>query len=160
MATPHAPGCLIIVSGPQAGTFAPIGASGNPVIVGREPGSGTGIQLLDPAASRRHLAARFDPDTDRFLVADLGSANGTFLNGRALAGPPPADPSAAALDAQGTEPTLSESTLTEDDELRAGDTTIMLSLAIPADRASALAVVRKITEGGKSTIVRKPDRHH
>lgn len=134
----RAPGCILIVSGAQSGTFVPIGGTGNAVVIGREPGAGTGMQLLDPAASRRHFSVKYDADLERFSIADLGSANGTRLNGRNLP-PPPA-----------------ESTLTEDDEIIAGDTVLMLSLDVPEDRASALAIVRKMTEKGKSTIVRKP----
>jgi pSer/pThr/pTyr-binding forkhead associated (FHA) protein len=140
MSTAHrAPGCILIVAGAQAGTFVPVGSTGNPVVIGREPGTSTGMQLLDPAASRRHFSVRFDADLERFAIADLGSANGTRLNSHSLP-PPPA-----------------ESTLTEDDEIIAGDTILMLSLDVPDDRASALAMIRKITEKGKSTIVRKPD---
>lgn len=140
MSTPHrAPGCILIVSGAQAGTFVPVGGSGNAVVIGREPGSGIGMQLLDPVASRRHFAVKFEAGLERFSIADLGSANGTRLNGRNLP-PPPA-----------------ESTLTEDDEIIAGDTVLMLCLDVPDDRASALAMVRRMTEKGKSTIMRKPD---
>jgi pSer/pThr/pTyr-binding forkhead associated (FHA) protein len=142
MTTPHqALGCILIVSGPQAGTFVPIGGSGHAVVIGREPGAGTGMQLLDPVASRRHFSVKFDADLERFSIADLGSANGTLLNGRTLP-PPPA-----------------ESTLTEDDEIVAGDTVLMLSVEVPADRASALAMIRKVSERGKSTIVRRPGDH-
>jgi pSer/pThr/pTyr-binding forkhead associated (FHA) protein len=112
--------------------------AGLPVIIGREPGAGTGMQLLDPSASRKHFAVKYDAELERFSIADLGSANGTSLNGRKLA-PPPA-----------------ESTLTDDDEIIAGDSVLMLSIEIPDDRASALAMVRKMTEKGKSTIMRKP----
>lgn len=132
------PGCILIVSGAQAGTFVPIGAGGHAVVIGREPGAGLTMQLLDPAASRRHFAVRYDADLERFTIADLGSANGTRLSGRSLP-PPPA-----------------ESTLTEDDEVLAGDTVLMLCLETPSDRASALAMIRRIAEKGKSTIMRKP----
>ena len=51
-----------------------------PLEVGRDA---TGIILNDPAVSRRHLELR--PDGDRVLVTDLGSANGTSLDGVAVA---------------------------------------------------------------------------
>jgi pSer/pThr/pTyr-binding forkhead associated (FHA) protein len=38
------------------------------------------IQISDPNASRRHAEIRRDGDT--FSVVDLGSTNGTDLNGR------------------------------------------------------------------------------
>lgn len=47
-----------------------------PLEVGRDA---TGIILNDPAVSRRHLELR--PDGSRVLVTDLGSANGTTLDG-------------------------------------------------------------------------------
>ncbi len=53
------------------------------VIVGRS----SGCELTIPVAhiSRRHL--RFRIDDDGLLLEDLGSSNGTLLNGRQIAGP-------------------------------------------------------------------------
>ena len=47
------------------------------VVIGRAPGST--LQLDDPSVSRRHARIRYDGE--RWLVADLGSLNGTRLNG-------------------------------------------------------------------------------
>ena len=48
------------------------------IVIGRDPG--TGIRLDgDEFASSRH--ARIEPRTDGVWVEDLGSTNGTFLNG-------------------------------------------------------------------------------
>jgi ATP-binding cassette, subfamily B, bacterial len=55
---------------------------GEPVEVGREGG---GLVLDDPAVSRVH--ARLEPVAEGILVTDLGSSNGTWLNGRRLDGP-------------------------------------------------------------------------
>src|SRR5262245_53381697 len=52
--------------------------------VGRE--SGSSVELADPAVSRRHAVIRREPD-GRYVVSDLGSANGTYLNGRRLVVP-------------------------------------------------------------------------
>lgn len=49
-----------------------------PVTIGREAGSG--VFLDDPAASLRH--AVIDVRDDRFVVRDVGSSNGTFVNGQ------------------------------------------------------------------------------
>ena len=66
---------LTIIQGPDHGkTFDAHGVS---VTVGRDPACG--IPLRDPGVSRRH--AQFEWQDDRCLLKDLGSANGTFLNG-------------------------------------------------------------------------------
>jgi pSer/pThr/pTyr-binding forkhead associated (FHA) protein len=54
-------------------------------IIGREPIND--IPLNDPEISRRH--ARIDFDGGRYLLEDLGSTNGTYLNGRRLTEPAP-----------------------------------------------------------------------
>ncbi len=51
--------------------------SGNSVTIGRLASSG--IQVMDANASREHAA--FVRDGDRWLIEDLGSTNGTLLNG-------------------------------------------------------------------------------
>ena len=49
--------------------------------IGRE---GCDITLADPDVSRRH--ARVTPRGDTVVVEDLGSTNGTFVNGERIAG--------------------------------------------------------------------------
>ncbi len=52
------------------------------VTIGRE---GCDVVLPDPEVSRRHAALRV---TDgRLVVEDLGSTNGTFVNGEQITGP-------------------------------------------------------------------------
>lgn len=57
------------------------------VVIGREP---TCQIVLDSPAyssvSRRHALIRFRPDVQTFEVSDLGSSNGTFINGQRLQG--------------------------------------------------------------------------
>src|SRR5215216_4991440 len=48
-----------------------------PLVVGRAPSSD--IPVIDPTISRRHAA--IECEEDRVVVRDLGSSNGTFLNG-------------------------------------------------------------------------------
>jgi len=50
-------------------------------------GDGAGIRLEDAFASTRH--ARLVPQGDVIVLEDLGSTNGTFLNGEPLRGPQP-----------------------------------------------------------------------
>lgn len=52
-------------------------------VVGR--GSEADIRLDDPNISRRHV--RFSAENDRWIAGDLGSTNGTRVNGRSLAAP-------------------------------------------------------------------------
>ena len=48
------------------------------------------IQLEDPFASSRH--ARIERQGDVLVIEDLGSTNGTYLNGEPLTGPQPLHP--------------------------------------------------------------------
>ncbi len=55
------------------------------ILVGREDGAD--IVIDNPSVSRRH--AEFRKEGDGWVVVDLGSSNGTFLNGIRLEGPQP-----------------------------------------------------------------------
>lgn len=72
---------LVIRQGTQAGMSFAI--AGNQVIIGRE--EGLEVVLQDPEASRRH--ARITWQGGRYLIEDLGSTNGTFVNGMQLTAP-------------------------------------------------------------------------
>jgi pSer/pThr/pTyr-binding forkhead associated (FHA) protein len=50
---------------------------GPPLVVGRAPNSD--IPILDPTISRRH--AEVECGDDGFAIRDLGSSNGTYVNG-------------------------------------------------------------------------------
>ena len=77
--------------------------AGDVVIVGRDPASGLAIE--DARVSRRHAALR-PLEGGRIELADLSSANGTFVNGVRIAGP---------------------TILSGDERLRFGDTTLVTS---------------------------------
>jgi len=52
-------------------------------ILGRDPNND--VSISDPEVSRRH--ARFIYQNENYLIEDLGSTNGTFLNGNRLSSP-------------------------------------------------------------------------
>src|SRR5262245_37284778 len=66
---------LISVSGPEEGTIFPL--TGEEIRIGREPSNG--IRIADPMLSRRHC--RITREGEHFILRDLRSANGTFVNG-------------------------------------------------------------------------------
>jgi pSer/pThr/pTyr-binding forkhead associated (FHA) protein len=76
---------LEIVEGPGAGRQVPLG---EPLVLGRDPG--VELVLADPQVSRRH--ARISPKGAGAVVEDLGSSNGTFVNGAQLHAPALAGP--------------------------------------------------------------------
>jgi hypothetical protein len=72
---------LVIHEGAAAGSEHPVDGE---LILGREQGTAD-LVLDDPGVSRRH--ARVLPDSGGVLVEDLGSSNGTYVNGRRISGP-------------------------------------------------------------------------
>lgn len=72
---------LEIVEGPEAGRTIPLD---RPLEIGRDPGAGVALQQ-DDLLSRRH--ARIVPEPDGARVEDLGSKNGTFVDGDEIHGP-------------------------------------------------------------------------
>ncbi|MFT4624003.1 MAG: two-component system cell cycle response regulator [Myxococcota bacterium] len=94
-------GSLLVIGGAQAdiGTHILVEAE---VVIGREP---TGLQLRDGRCSRRH--ARVFPQGDSYSVADMGSTNGTLLNGAPVEGEQP---------------------LADGDRIRLGQTTLKFTL--------------------------------
>ncbi|MGZ5387817.1 MAG: FHA domain-containing protein [Solirubrobacterales bacterium] len=73
-------GTLVIRRGEGAGAEYPIDGE---MVLGREPGSAD-VVLTDPGISRRHAAIR--AAAGRISVADLGSSNGTYVNGDRIRG--------------------------------------------------------------------------
>jgi len=93
-----------------------------PLEVGR---GATGILLNDPSVSRRHLQLR--PDGDAVIVVDLGSSNGTLVDGTPLEGEVRVEPGAV---------------------VRLGDTLLRIAAAAQAPAPSAAV------ESGVTTISR------
>src|SRR5207247_4903750 len=74
-----------IRSGPDEGKSAQVG--GAEFVIGRDQACDL-VVAHDRRVSRRHAALR--PGTNgQTLLVDLGSANGTFVNGRRIASPQP-----------------------------------------------------------------------
>src|SRR5215217_6197106 len=72
---------LVIHQGAGAGNEHPVDGE---LILGREHGSAD-VVIPDPGVSRHH--ARVLPEAGTLIVEDLGSSNGTYVNGRRINGP-------------------------------------------------------------------------
>lgn len=67
------------------GQNIPVQAS---MTIGREPTNT--VYIADGQMSRNH--ARLDQQAGQWILTDMGSANGTFVNGKAITGPTPIQP--------------------------------------------------------------------
>ena len=72
---------LVMHSGPTPGKIFPM--EGDVLTIGRE--AGNAIVINDAEVSRKHTQFVFQGG--KYIVTDLGSTNGTFVNGQRLAGP-------------------------------------------------------------------------
>jgi pSer/pThr/pTyr-binding forkhead associated (FHA) protein len=72
---------LIIVEGALTGTAVPLGSS--PIIIGRAPDAT--IVLDDDFVSTHH--ARLTPNGNHWIVEDLGSTNGTWIDRTRVSAP-------------------------------------------------------------------------
>jgi pSer/pThr/pTyr-binding forkhead associated (FHA) protein len=84
--TTSAPRKLVVVEGSLSGQSFPL--SGAPITIGRADDST--VRLTDDYASTRH--ARLLPRGEEWLVEDLGSTNGTYLDRQRVTGPTPVSP--------------------------------------------------------------------
>jgi hypothetical protein len=72
---------LVMRSGPMPGTVYPL--EGELLTLGRD--SGNSIAINDAEISRRH--ARLSFQGGKYVLEDIGSTNGTFVNNQRLGGP-------------------------------------------------------------------------
>lgn len=72
---------FVMRSGPTPGVTFPL--EGDQLTIGRD--SSNGVAINDAEVSRRH--ARLNFQGGKYVLEDLGSTNGTFVNGQRLAGP-------------------------------------------------------------------------
>jgi len=77
------PKTLVVTAGPLTGTKITLGDQ--PILIGRADDST--LVLTDDYASSRH--ARLVPGETAWMVEDLGSTNGTYLNGAKVVRPTP-----------------------------------------------------------------------
>lgn len=113
--------CIIVGPGPDEGRY--IILSEQETIVGRDPDAH--LSLHDASASRRHLQLCFEPDARAHVATDLGSSNGTWLNGARIGG-------AAAL--------------AEGDELLVGATRLFFTDDEPIDGEDARRIARSLSD--------------
>ncbi len=73
--------CLLLVRGAPQGRVYPLEPGS--ITLGREPGNT--ILLDDPSVSRRHARIEVAGEKPEIQIEDLGSTNGTLLNGRPVA---------------------------------------------------------------------------
>jgi len=74
---------LHVLQGPDKGRTYETGAEPQ-VVIGRTADQ---VQLSDDSVSRRHAELR--PHNDAWVLVDLNSSNGTFLNGQRVVAPIP-----------------------------------------------------------------------
>ncbi|KAH0469715.1 hypothetical protein IEQ34_001273 [Dendrobium chrysotoxum] len=107
--------CLTIDKGPKAGEALACNP-GTVIRIGRVVRGNTFV-IKDPSISQKHLAIDFIPEISRWVVIDLGSSNGTYVNG--------------SLISPDEEPT----SLSDGDVIKIGEiTSISVKISAPVDQ--------------------------
>ena len=119
---------LVVISGSGEGAHFPLI---EPLIsVGRD--DTCTFQVLDPLVSRKHLQVRLDAALGKHVAGDYRSAHGVFVNGKQI---------------------LLDTPLSDGDNIRIGQTTLMYLSADHADAPAAVAAAKKKGEWKRTTLV-------
>lgn len=110
---------FVMRSGPTPGVVFPL--EGEQLTIGRD--SSNGVAINDAEVSRKHSRLTFQGG--KFVIDDLGSTNGTFVNGQRLAGPV---------------------VLKAGDVVSLGEQIVLMYDAINADSGATVAVSRKAVQ--------------
>lgn len=110
---------FVMRSGPTPGVTFPL--EGEQLTIGRD--STNGVAINDAEVSRKHARLMFQGG--KYVIEDLGSTNGTFVNGQRLAGP---------------------AVLKPGDVVSLGEQIVLMYDAIAADAGATVAVSRKAVQ--------------
>lgn len=110
---------FVMRSGPTPGVTFPL--EGEQLTIGRD--STNGVAINDAEVSRKH--ARLNFQGGKYVLDDLGSTNGTFVNGQRLAGPV---------------------VLKSGDVVSLGEQIVLMYDAIQSDGGATMAVPRKAVQ--------------
>ncbi|MCK4823113.1 FHA domain-containing protein [bacterium] len=119
---------IIVVTGPQKGDYYPLGRRTN--VIGRD--EALPIQILDERISRKHVQIHFNANKKQYYALDMKSKHGVFINGK-------------KIDA--------ETTLTDEDYITIGETSLFFTLRDFPDRESALSHFKKVGERERPTYI-------
>lgn len=118
---------LLCVSGPSEGLYCPLGK--RVVVVGRD--EGVPMQIVDDRVSRKHIQVRMDDAGAAFVLLDMNSSNGTFVNGRRI---------------------FTEVKLVDNDEIQIGNSKLVFTNQDHPDGQSALEAYKQRGHKNRSTI--------
>lgn len=118
---------ILVVSGPSEGLYFPLGKRST--VVGRD--EGCNLQLLDDRVSRKHIQFRYDDGRNVYVVLDMKSANGLYINGRKIE---------------------TECDLKDNDEVQVGNSKIMFMNAEFPDKVSAMNAYKQRGQKMRPTI--------
>ncbi len=118
---------LTVVSGPAEGDYYPLGQ--RTLVIGRD--EAVPIQVPDELVSRKHAQLRWESSSGSYLLLDMKSANGTFINGRQIA---------------------DDLALADGDVIAVGNSRLVFSDQDFPDRESALEHYKQRGQRGKSTL--------
>lgn len=110
---------FVMRSGPTPGVTFPL--EGDQLTIGRD--STNGVAINDAEVSRKHARMMFQGG--KYVLEDLGSTNGTFVNGQRLAGPV---------------------VLKSGDVISLGEQIVLMYDAIAADAGATMAVPRRAVQ--------------